>query len=818
MLKLLQTVLTVTTITYYHKCSEHLSVVNQTLHDGIVDYFFPKELRNPNIKMDFYLCQFTLPNQTCCQCTKTCKYYGTCCIDAFFDNNITSVEEYVILFLKMTNMTRYVSNLSVTSNTNISSYFNVDEVQTVTFCENKHSPYASLCNGNDSSNDVRVIADGFVYKNKYCALCHGFSYSFATLNLLNCKHSGNISGVKMTVPDNTFRLRISNDNELLGCKKGKFDNVNIKSYLPEINEKNCSLEEITLCFYSHFSLISTSKGWYANPQCAKCIGATNFGNENCLNELPSTLITRPPHFRLVISFDDDGNYDSILTTGQPVCTWDQYFDIFSNQCKTKRRAKCEKIILSDINSTIPSILWRKTIMKEQLPYNHVQLFLTHGKFVEVLGLSSQSNYFFIVPFKELTFTQLHGFSPQQHLLYSRVCADPQMIYQSFRIIHDCNTNSTSAIYNLTKDAKFWINANHGRVSPAAATCTHFYLATNCSMGALNSSITTVKSVSAIFQFNNEAKIHKTEQYVSLMEGFGICHKNEKTDIKYKWLKRYYYFENFVSIMLLSISLALELLLLSVYLTTKKTRNIPDKILIAFCVSLLICDVIAVTLPLVKESLNRSLCKIVALILHFFSLVLCTWPCIITYEFWKILRSTYTMKRQNFLYLGYSIIAWGIPLIVISICLSVDLIKNGSLIRYGNQDYCWISPFHARLAMYIIPLLLVSFGCFLLVLIVTLQAKHEKRKMHSMLSKKDQINFHKMATKLFLLFGIAELIGLVQIPNAERKGQSELIFNVIFGFLHNFLRGSRGIFMFTLFVGEKILEKCKGRSGVQAHCQ
>ena len=100
-------------------------------------------------------------------------------------------------------MRRYVNYLPVTSNTNISSYFNVDQVPTVTSCENEHWSYVSRCNGDDLSNDVRVIADRFVYKNKYCALCHGFSYSFATLNLLNCKNSANVSGVKMIVPDNT---------------------------------------------------------------------------------------------------------------------------------------------------------------------------------------------------------------------------------------------------------------------------------------------------------------------------------------------------------------------------------------------------------------------------------------------------------------------------------------------------------------------------------------------------------------------------------------------------------------------------------------
>ena len=173
--------------------------------------------------------------------------------------------------------------------------------------------------------------------------------------------------------------------------------------------------------------------------------------------------------------------------------------------------------------------------------------------------------------------------------------------------------------------------------------------------------------------------------MSLIEGFGICHKNKKRDNKYKWLKRHYYFENFVSFTPLSISIVLELLLLIVYVTMKKTRNISDKILISFCVALLICDVTAVNLPLIKASVNKSLCKTIALILHFFSLVLCTWPCIIAYEFWKILRCTNTMKRQNLLYLRYSTIAWGIPLIVTSTCLSVDLIKTGSLIQYGDHD-------------------------------------------------------------------------------------------------------------------------------------
>ena len=67
----------------------------------------------------------------------------------------------------------------------------------------------------------------------------------------------------------------------------------------------------------------------------------------------------------------------------------------------------------------------------------------------------------------------------------------------------------------------------------------------------------------------------------------------------------------------------------------------------------------------------------------------------------------------------------------------------------------------------------------------------------MLAKSDQICFSKMVIKL-CLFETAELIGLVQIPNIVKRAESEVIFNVIFGLVYNFLRSSRGIFMFVLF--------------------
>ena len=63
----------------------------------------------------------------------------------------------------------------------------------------------------------------------------------------------------------------------------------------------------------------------------------------------------------------------------------------------------------------------------------------------------------------------------------------------------------------------------------------------------------------------------------------------------------------------------------------------------------------------------------------------------------------------------------------------------------------------------------------------------------------------MIIKLFLLFDSAEIIGLVQIPNAEDKGKSELILNTIFRLFYDFLRSSRGVLMFIVSVFSKVFE-------------
>ena len=116
----------------------------------------------------------------------------------------------------------------------------------------------------------------------------------------------------------------------------------------------------------------------------------------------------------------------------------------------------------------------------------------------------------------------------------------------------------------------------------------------------------------------------------------------------------------------------------------------------------------------------------------------------TYELWSILRFKNIKYKSAMPFLRYSIIAWGLPLVV---CLTVDLLTKGIVTSFGNHGHCWIVPFRARLAVYIVPFSVLSYGNFLVIFIAILQTKHEKRKSHSMLPKSDQLNLSKMMIKL-----------------------------------------------------------------------
>ena len=611
-------------------------------------------------------------------------------------------------------------------------------------------------------------------------------YNLAPLTLVGCSNRIKISGAVSTISDESCTLHILNPGH------------NVKAYLLNL------LYQIDLFIKNDDAIFI--KGF------------------------------DKPHFRLLLDYD---KHCRQIDTEYPICHSNQYFDITDTQCKNRPYAKPKSFFpnpnpftqpqppqqLYVQNKLSPSLkavkktfrcikrmggitiktnVFSKTLNFIYFPAffrNYTDVFTVHKRFKDFLLNSRESNDMILVPYKRLPFTELYAFSPKHHFSHDRVCADPEIINQNFKVTPDCNISVNNTTHNINKDVTYWINVTNGHINHVAARCNHFHLLQNCSMRIPNMSLVTMGINSLTVQINKEKKTFIPEQYFPLIEGFRVCLESEK---EYVWLKQYYHFENLLSHIFLSISLSLELLILTVHLVWKKTRNTPQKNLIAFCIALFVCDITGLILPLTRKTVHGITCKIVALLLHFFSLALCTWPCIVAYEVWLILRSRNVNHQSDYLYFRYSMVAWGIPCIVTSVCLTVDLVGNGSLIRYGNQDYCWIFPFHARLAVYVVPLTLMTCGNSFLISIIVITTRGEKRTKHSLLAKNDKLKYHKMIIKLFLLFGTAELIGLVQIPNATQENQ--VIVNVVFGLLHNLFRSSRGIFLFLIFGFNTVIKK------------
>lgn len=156
----------------------------------------------------------------------------------------------------------------------------------VASCDNRESLYTSLCNTRDSKNDISVKADKFVNKSKYCALCHGFvSYSQITLELAHCSTSVIVAGkrsIEMTVSDDTCTLDVYEDSRF----------GYIKENVINVDEMNCFLVNINICFTSYFTFISQQ---FVSPNISKfTVGLI------ILKPSPYSKL----HFRLIISFDE----------------------------------------------------------------------------------------------------------------------------------------------------------------------------------------------------------------------------------------------------------------------------------------------------------------------------------------------------------------------------------------------------------------------------------------------------------------------------------------------------------------------------------
>jgi hypothetical protein len=160
----------------------------------------------------------------------------------------------------------------------------------------------------------------------------------------------------------------------------------------------------------------------------------------------------------------------------------------------------------------------------------------------------------------------------------------------------------------------------------------------------------------------------------------------------------------------SLSVAGSSFLLITYSLFKDLRTLPSLLLMSLSLSFLVGDLLVLlgsSIASLSFVESRAPCVTVAILLHFFFLARFCWTNVIAFE--MVRTFTAAMKLMPVLssrskwsvFAIYSLIGWGIPLLIVVICVVINFASD-DLIGYGVEA-CWIDDVNSALVVFVTPL-------------------------------------------------------------------------------------------------------------------
>ncbi|XP_028277260.1 mucin-5AC [Parambassis ranga] len=186
-----------------------------------------------------------------------------------------------------------------------------------------------------------------------------------------------------------------------------------------------------------------------------------------------------------------------------------------------------------------------------------------------------------------------------------------------------------------------------------------------------------------------------------------------------------------------IGCGLSAIFLSVTLLTylafgKLRKDIPSKILIQLCLSLLLLNLVFLVdawLALYPGALG--LCISTAWFLHYFLLVSFTWMGLGAVHMYLALVKVFNSYISHYM-LRFSVVGWGVPMIVVIIVIAVDK-NNYGLVSYGkfsdgtSDEFCWLKndiAFYVAVVAYFCVIFLFNLAMFIVVLVQLYRIKKQ----------------------------------------------------------------------------------------------
>ena len=833
------------------------------IYDVMINFSFPyNKLESKDSVLDKYFCVYQSSSK-CCSCSKYCNIHGTCCIDAFFDRHFDSFTEYLRFFKQKTAIKKYIEVLPVIEYSQLvfsdiltNKNCDVDKIPIFTKCLNVNSEFYEMCNETNNNNTEYLIrvtgSDGIIYRNKYCALCNNVtSYEDVQYLLRYCREHVflNIYNYLANNQNNTNTILHQMDCRINLAMSAPQDSgalkLSMKLYYPNETEMNCSSYEKDMCLNSFLAIVQVPEGRYRghfpNWFCTKCLKIAFDYENHCYSKITlgnpmkkdldesknklRTLIKfvpESPSVPKIIECPKEFMYDKQLDACIPLFrfnlpfrrpgfiplweTWNVQSKIL--HCLFKLNGSLWFLAQ---NITFPSyeMFSNDSIFNEKdniklgyhvikIPFNN---FEEMNKFIRINTTRNYSNIY--ASFQTDNFiTSLYDFNPGLYFFRNRVCTSINLL-ENYDLTQSCDVVYENNTFSIMENVTFWLEMLHNNTIAYAAFCTKFLHLPNCTLIKIDKSLITINETNVYVKDNDGYNLLKAGEYIPLPDGLATCIKMSKKHI-FKWYETLLKYENALAIFCLFLSVIMETILIATYIKLKELRTVHGKNLLSLSLSLFVCDVVMLFL-LLSSDIPQKICQFTAVILHFFAMALSIWAGVMAFDLWSTFNVLSSTKTSQSLFFKYSMIGWGVPAIVILLCLSLEHLSK-EMIEYGRNSQCFIENALAKLFSYVLPTILIMAISSILLLVMIRKLRRELQSRCKVTAVNNTSpNLIHMSVKLCLALGIAELLGIIQIPSSNQR-EVIVIINSVFGCLYTLMRSLRGCFIFVSFMKTKKIKR------------
>ncbi|XP_071081769.1 uncharacterized protein [Haliotis cracherodii] len=230
-----------------------------------------------------------------------------------------------------------------------------------------------------------------------------------------------------------------------------------------------------------------------------------------------------------------------------------------------------------------------------------------------------------------------------------------------------------------------------------------------------------------------------------------------------------------------IGLILTILTYGLFRCMNKDKS--GKILLNLCASMLLMNVAFLMGAQSSTTYGEQLCMGVAVLLHYFLLTTLMWMLVEAVEMYQALVTVFA-KYARFYMIKRCVVAWGVPVVIVVITLSVDL--NNYRPAY---DFCFISQAN-KVAYYVS---LVGPGCLIvlvntIVFIMVARVILKPRFQQQQREDKEHVTPAQVrgAFTVMILLGVTWVFGPIAVNEAR----------VVFNYLFCILNSLQGFFIFV----------------------